>query len=155
MDQVWCKKVMQAFFSGFFAADKRARAQEKEEDEEEDDIEDTVESRLEKRLIIYNSMKDRIRSLGLAFSKGAEPITIYNYLALWIILGVGYSMAWFAFFGERTAKLKWFKIVCIRNAVLKQKENWAYILFPSMTILTVYSDNQLTDFAKLKIFSKP
>lgn len=72
--------------------------------EEDDDKDEVDDPEYDSKVEIYNSMQERIRSSGLGFSKGAEPITIRNYFALWILLGLGYSTAFFSFFGEKIVK---------------------------------------------------
>lgn len=56
-------------------------------------------------------MKSRIKSLGKEIPKGAEPITMRNYLIIWIILMSGCGTAVFSFLME----LNWRKSKFHRN----------------------------------------
>lgn len=95
IDQVVAHKMVRVYLSGLF---------QKDDDAEEDT--DSDESKTQSFIEVYNTMLDKLKSIGLETSKGAEPIRLNNFLVLWILLGVGFISAWTSFAVEILVKAR-------------------------------------------------
>lgn len=88
VDRVRGEKLVQGLVSGFFAR-KHEQEDYGDEDEENDENDEGLDRQTKNDMKILAEIKDNIKSLSLTFSNGAEPITLKNYLPLWLFLSVG------------------------------------------------------------------
>lgn len=92
IDRIRGEGILQAFISGFF--EKQESQKEADyEDESDDAKDDGMDSKTKKEMRILEEIKDSINSISLKFSNGAEPITLRNYLPLWLFLSVGFLLS--------------------------------------------------------------
>jgi hypothetical protein len=114
IEEALASKILRAFISGYFDELKIRESnilkgkQDKDDDDDDykdDDEESSNGRQIEKRkLDLYVVMQDKIRSLGLKFGNGAEAIKLHNYIPLWILLGLGFTLAAFLFLWEKFVK---------------------------------------------------